>query len=77
MKKFIRLGTCGGISKDLKLNDIVIPMGASTDSKVNRIRFKGNDFASLADYEAKTFKNIYKFHQYFFYSAHVKYDWNS
>ncbi len=30
--------------------DVVIGMGASTDSKVNRIRFNNHDFAAIADY---------------------------
>ena len=46
----IRVGSCGAISRSLKLRDIVIGMGASTDSAVNRQRFKGYDFAALADY---------------------------
>jgi purine-nucleoside phosphorylase len=31
--------------------DVVIAMGASTDSKTNRDRFKGHDLAAIADYE--------------------------
>jgi purine-nucleoside phosphorylase len=30
--------------------DVVIGMGASTDSKVNRIRFNDHDFAAIADF---------------------------
>ena len=33
------------------MRDIVIAMGASTDSNVNRVRFNGFDFAALADYD--------------------------
>jgi purine-nucleoside phosphorylase len=36
--------------KELILRDIVIGMGASTDSNVNRIRFGGYDYAAIADY---------------------------
>ena len=34
-----------------KLRDVVIGMGACTDSKVNRIRFKDHDFAAIADFD--------------------------
>ncbi|GKX63464.1 purine nucleoside phosphorylase DeoD-type [Pragia fontium] len=50
VKHLIRVGSCGAINRHLKLRDIVIGMGASTDSGVNRQRFKGHDFAALADY---------------------------
>ncbi|KEQ18543.1 purine-nucleoside phosphorylase [Endozoicomonas numazuensis] len=51
VSKLIRIGSCGAISSDVKLRDVVIGMGASTDSKVNRIRFNDHDFAAIADYE--------------------------
>ncbi|UTM59320.1 purine-nucleoside phosphorylase [Photobacterium sp. CCB-ST2H9] len=50
VKNVIRIGSCGTVSDDIKLMDIVIAMGASTDSKVNRIRFNNHDFAAIADY---------------------------
>ncbi len=51
VKKIIRVGSCGAVSADIKVRDVVIGMGACTDSKVNRIRFKGHDFAAIADYQ--------------------------
>lgn len=51
VKKIIRVGSCGAVNEDIKVRDVVIGMGACTDSKVNRIRFKGHDFAAIADYE--------------------------
>ena len=51
VKTLIRVGSCGAIQRDIKLRDIVIAMGASTDSKVNRIRFRDNDLAAIADYD--------------------------
>ncbi len=51
VKRIIRAGSCGTISASVKMRDVVIAMGASTDSGVNRIRFNGFDFAALADYE--------------------------
>lgn len=50
VKNLIRIGSCGAIHDDVKLMDLVIGMGASTDSKVNRIRLRDHDFAALADF---------------------------
>lgn len=51
VKKIIRVGTCGAVRSDIHVYDVVIGLGACTDSKVNRIRFKDNDFAAIADFE--------------------------
>ncbi|GGY26111.1 purine-nucleoside phosphorylase [Paludibacterium paludis] len=51
VKTLIRIGSCGAVTSDLKLRDIVIAMGASTDSKVNRMRFMDHDWAAIADYD--------------------------
>ena len=51
VKRIIRVGSCGTISDSVQMRDIVIAMGASTDSNVNRVRFNGFDFAALADYD--------------------------
>lgn len=51
VKNVIRVGSCGAVSKDVKLMDVVIAMGASTDSKSNRMRFMDHDFAAIADFE--------------------------
>lgn len=50
VKQIIRLGSCGAIQPQVKLWDLVIAMGASTDSAINRQRFGGLDFAPLASY---------------------------
>ena len=50
VKRLIRAGSCGAVMKSVKLRDIIIAMGACTDSKVNRIRFRDHDFAAIADY---------------------------
>ena len=50
VKNVIRVGSCGAVHDDVQLMDVVIGMGASTDSKVNRIRFKDHDFAAIADF---------------------------
>ena len=50
VKNLIRVGSCGAISSDVKVRDVVIGMGACTDSKVNRIRFRDHDFAAICNY---------------------------
>jgi len=50
VKNIIRVGSCGAISPDIKVRDVIIGMGACTDSKVNRMRFKDHDYAAIADF---------------------------
>lgn len=50
VKNIIRVGSCGSISDDVQLRDVVIGMGASTDSAVNRSRIQGYDFAAIASW---------------------------
>lgn len=50
VEKIIRVGSCGAVSKDIRVRDVVIGMGACTDSGVNRTRFGGYDFAAIADF---------------------------
>lgn len=50
VKRVIRVGSCGTTHPKVKLRDVVIAMGASTDSGVNRIRFGGYDLAALATF---------------------------
>ena len=48
--QIVRVGSCGALSPDLDLRDIVIGMTASTDSAMNRLRFHGLDYAPAADF---------------------------
>lgn len=50
VKRVIRVGSCGTSHPDVKLRDIIIAMGASTDSNCNRMRFGGYDYAALASF---------------------------
>ncbi|MFK7887969.1 MAG: purine-nucleoside phosphorylase [Gammaproteobacteria bacterium] len=50
VKEILRIGSCGALAADANLRDVVIGMGACTDSNVNRMRFKGYDFSAIADY---------------------------
>lgn len=51
-KKLIRVGTCGGMHESLKLRDVVIAQGVSTDSSIVHQTFGGAiNFSLIADYE--------------------------
>jgi purine-nucleoside phosphorylase len=50
VKRVIRVGSCGTSHPRVKLRDVLIAMGASTDSGVNRMRFGGYDLAALATF---------------------------
>lgn len=50
VKRVIRVGSCGTTHPDVQLRDVLIAMGASTDSNVNRMRFGGYDLAALATF---------------------------
>ena len=54
VKRVIRVGSCGTSHPDVRLRDIVIAMGASTDSNCNRMRFGGYDLAALASFDLVT-----------------------
>jgi len=51
VQRLIRVGSCGTVHPSVGLRDIVIAMGASTDSGVNRTRFGGYDLAAIADFD--------------------------
>ncbi len=51
VRTVVRVGSCGALTEDLRLRDLVIASGACTDSSMNRIRFEGLDYAPVADYE--------------------------
>lgn len=50
VKKIIRVGTCGGLSADVKVRDIILAQGASTDSGMVKGRFGAFNFAPIADF---------------------------
>ncbi|WP_343182494.1 purine-nucleoside phosphorylase [Buchnera aphidicola] len=51
VKKIVRVGTCGAVRKDIFLKDIVVAMGACTDSSFNRVRFNQYDFSAIANFD--------------------------
>jgi len=50
VERMIRVGSCGGVLSSVKIRDVVLAIGACTDSGVNRVRYGGDDFAATADY---------------------------
>jgi purine-nucleoside phosphorylase len=51
VKTLIRVGSCGAITDDLNLRDVIAASGSSTDSNMNRVRFDGLiDYAPVADF---------------------------
>ena len=50
VKSLIRVGSSGSIADHLALGDIVVGVGASTDSSVNRSRFFDADFSATASW---------------------------
>jgi purine-nucleoside phosphorylase len=50
VRRLVRVGSCGGVGPSAALGQVLIAVGASTDSGVNRQRFGGMDFAAVADF---------------------------
>ena len=51
VRSVVRVGSCGALTEDLALRDLVIASGACTDSAMNRVRFEGLDYAPVADFD--------------------------
>ena len=50
VERLVRVGSCGGILSSVHIRDVVLAIGACTDSHVNRVRYGEDDFAATADY---------------------------
>lgn len=50
VQRIIRVGTCGGISPKVKVGDVVVALGAHTDSAMNTLRIPGVHFSAVASY---------------------------
>jgi purine-nucleoside phosphorylase len=50
VQQIIRVGSCGAMTTDVGIGDIVLGSGACTDSAMNRHRFGGLDYAPVADF---------------------------
>lgn len=51
VKNLIRVGTCGSIQEHVKVRDVILAIGAATNSGINKMRFKGMDFAPTASFK--------------------------
>ena len=51
VQKLIRVGTCGAIQKDVKLRDVILAQGATTNSTMNNIIFDNVIYAPIADFD--------------------------
>ena len=50
-RRLVRVGSCGAVSDTIALRDVIVAIGACTDSSVNRTRYGGWDFAATCDFE--------------------------
>ncbi|HET9519194.1 MAG TPA: purine-nucleoside phosphorylase [Actinoplanes sp.] len=51
VKTVIRVGSCGALTDELSLGDVIAAIGSATDSNMNRTRFDGLvDYAPVADF---------------------------
>ena len=50
VERLIRVGSCGGILPSVAIRDVILAIGACTDSRVNRVRYGGYDYAATADF---------------------------
>jgi len=51
VKNIIRVGSAGSYQADVKVNDVVLAMAASTTSGMNNSRFLNSDYSPTADFE--------------------------
>ncbi|MGH1502012.1 MAG: purine-nucleoside phosphorylase [Acidimicrobiales bacterium] len=47
----VRVGSCGALQAHLELGDVIVAIGAGTDSMVNRARLQGRDLAAVASWK--------------------------
>lgn len=50
VKRLVRVGSCGALQDHVAIRDVILAIGACTDSQVNRARYAGLDFAATADF---------------------------
>jgi purine-nucleoside phosphorylase len=50
VKRALRIGTCGGLNAKVKVRDLIIAQGASTDSTIVKDGFGAYAYAPIADY---------------------------
>lgn len=50
VKTLIRIGTCGGLNANVKVRDLILAQGSSTDSTIVKDGFGSFNFSPIADY---------------------------
>ena len=50
VERLIRVGSCGAVTTTVEVRDVILAIGACTDSLVNRTRYGGLDYAATADF---------------------------
>lgn len=50
VERIIRVGTAGGIASKVKVGDVLVALGAHTDSQMNQLRIPGVNFSAVASY---------------------------
>ena len=50
-KRLIRIGSAGSLNNDVNVRDIVLAQSSSTNSGINKRRFKGLDYAPTANFD--------------------------
>lgn len=50
VRRIVRVGSCGALTERVALREVVIASGVCTDSAMNRLRFRGLDYAPVADF---------------------------
>ncbi len=58
VENLIRVGSCGSMNEKAGIRDVILAMGACSNSRMNEIRFSGADYAPVA-----SFKLLTKAHQ--------------
>ncbi len=51
VKKIMRVGSCGAISERVNVRDVILAIGACSNSKMNDIRFEGQSYSPTASYQ--------------------------
>lgn len=50
VQQVVRVGSCGAVTEDVRIRDVILAQAACTDSSMNRLRFHGLDYAPVADF---------------------------
>jgi purine-nucleoside phosphorylase len=50
-KILVRVGSCGALQDHVAVRDVILALGASTDSNMNKVVFQGLDYAPVASFD--------------------------